>query len=201
MDMNPTTHPHLRIGEVVLRTGRYEEMRAWYRLVLDLDPYYENLPNLPKLPIGRNEPGTDHPAWATQVRLAFFRLSLDHPYQQVIALFDVPGTGALHPTAAGLHHMQLREQSLQSLATDYRRLKAHGVEPFRTVDHGPSMSFYYKDPDANVVELAASNHATIGAYLESLDSLEFKRNPSGVPVDADFVTAAIEECAGALPRP
>src|ERR1700754_5124293 len=136
MDMHPTTHPHLRIGEVVLRTGRYDEMRAWYRLVLDLEPYYENLPNPPA---GRNVSGPDQPAWATQVRLAFFRLSLDHPYQQVIALFDVPGTGALHPTAAGLHHMQLREQSLQSLATDYQRLKGLGVKPFRTVDHGPSM--------------------------------------------------------------
>jgi len=180
--MHPKTHPHLRIGEVVLRTGRYDEMRSWYRFLLDLDPYYENLP------AGRNEPGPDRAAWATQVRLAFFRLSLDHPYQQVIALFDVPGTGALDPTAAGLHHMQLREDSLQSLATDYRRLKANGIAPFRTVDHGPSMSFYYKDPDSNVVELAASNHATVDAYLASLDSAEFRRNPSGSPVDADRVT-------------
>jgi len=183
--MPPTNHPHLRIGEVVLRTGRYDAMRAWYRLVLELDPYYENLP------AGRSESGPDQAAWATQVRLAFFRLSLNHPYQQVIALFDVPGTGTLHPTAAGLHHMQLREQSLQSLAADYRRLTTHGILPFRTVDHGPSMSFYYNDPDSNVVELAASNHASIDAYLRSLDSAEFRRNPSGSPVDADLVAAQI----------
>lgn len=182
--MHPKDHPHLRIGEVVLRTGRYDEMRAWYHALLDLDPYYENLPE------GRSETAPDQ-AWATQVRLAFFRLSLDHPYQQVIALFDVPGTGALDPTAAGLHHVQLREHSLQSMATNYRRLKAHGILPFRTVDHGPSMSFYYKDPDSNVVELAASNHATLDAYLESLDSAEFRRNPSGNSVDADSVTAEV----------
>ena len=181
--MHPTPHPRLRIGEVVLRTGRYDAMRAWYRLVLELEPYYENLPT------GKDESDGTRAEWATRVRLAFFRLALDHPYQQVIALFDVPGTGDVDPTAAGLHHVQLREPSPQTLATDYRRLKAQGVLPFRTADHGPSTSFYYRDPDANVVELSAPNHATIEAYLESLDSPEFRRNPSGIAIDPEALLA------------
>jgi catechol-2,3-dioxygenase len=175
--MHPIVHPHLRIGEVVLRTGRYDAMRAWYRLVLELEPYYENLPT------DKDESEVTRAEWATRVRLAFFRLALDHPYQQVIAVFELSGTGDVDANAAGLHHMQLREPSLHSLAADYRRLAAHGVLPFRTVDHGPSTSFYYRDPDANVVELSAPNHATIEAYLESLDSAEFRRNPSGTPID------------------
>ena len=84
--MHPIAHPHLRIGEVVLRTGRYDPMRAWYRLVLELDPYYENLPT------SEDESDGTRAEWATRVRLAFFRLALDHPYQQVIALFDEPVT-------------------------------------------------------------------------------------------------------------
>ena len=181
--MNQIVHPRLRIGEVVLRTGRYEPMRAWYRLVLELDPYYENLP------ASEDESDGTRAEWATRVRLAFFRLALDHPYQQVIALFDVPGTGGVDPNGAGLHHMQLREPSLHSLAADYRRLAAQGILPFRTVDHGPSTSFYYRDPDANVVELSAPNHATIEAYLESLDSPEFRRNPSGIAIDPEALLA------------
>jgi hypothetical protein len=41
------------------------------------------------------------------------------------------------------------------------------------------------------LEVAASNHASVDAYLASLETLEFKRNPSGNPIDADAVTEAI----------
>lgn len=183
----------LRIAEIVLRTSRYDQMRAWYASVLEIDPYFEQSP--PVAAQDRAEDGSGEPSWASQSRLSFFRLLLDHPWIQVIALFDVPATGFADPAGPGLHHMQLRNASLLTMAARYRRLKMGGIEPFRTVDHGPSLSFYYHDPDRNVVEIAASNHASVEAYLTALASPQFKRNPSGHHVDADAVTALI--CARA----
>jgi catechol-2,3-dioxygenase len=184
----------LRIAEVVLRTSRYDQMRAWYASVLEIDPYCEHLP--PTALQGPAEDGNGEPSWASQSRLCFFRLLLDHPYMQVVALFDVPATGLAAPAGPGLHHMQLRDASLLTMATRYRRLKALCIQPFRTVDHGPSLSFYYHDPDSNVVEIAASNHASVEAYLAALASPQFKRNPSGHHVDADAVTALIANTFG-----
>ena len=183
----------LRIAEVVLQTSRYDQMRAWYASVIEIDPYFEHLPSM----TARDETkdGNGESAWARQSRLCFFRLLLDHPYFQVIALFDVPSTGFSNPAGPGLHHLQLRDASLLTMAGRYCRLKGLGIEPFRTVDHGPSLSFYYHDPDRNVVEIAASNHASIEDYLAALASPEFKRNPSGHHVDADSATALI--CAQA----
>ncbi|MDM0072356.1 hypothetical protein [Variovorax sp. J31P207] len=191
--MSTEANTLLRIAEVVLRTSRYDQMRAWYASVLEIDPYCEHLP--PMAAQASAEAGHGEPSWESQSRLSFFRLLLDHPYIQVIALFDVPTAELAAPAGPGLHHMQLRDASLSTMAARYRRLKALGIEPFRTVDHGPSLSFYYHDPDCNVVEIAASNHASVEAYLAALASPEFSRNPSGRHVDADAVTALI--CARA----
>ncbi|MEJ8825123.1 hypothetical protein WKW80_24365 [Variovorax humicola] len=179
----------LRIAEVVLRTSRYDPMRAWYAAVLGIDPYYEHVP--PMAAQGRAAHEDGEPSWASRSRLCFFRLLLDHPYMQVIALFDVPAAGLADPVGPGLHHMQLRDASLVAMAVRYRRLKFLGIEPFRSVDHGPSLSFYYQDPDRNVVEISASNHMSVEGYLAALASPAFKRDPSGRNVDADGVTALI----------
>ncbi|MGJ7511534.1 VOC family protein [Variovorax sp. GT1P44] len=187
--MTTETRSPLRIAEVVLRTSRFDQMRTWYASVLELAPYYEHSPPVAAQCAGEGKNG--EPIWTGPSRLSFFRLLLDHPYIQVVALFDISATGFADPAGPGLHHMQLRDASLVTMAERYRRLKVLRIEPFRTVDHGPTLSFYYHDPDRNVVEIAASKHESVEAYLAALARPEFKRNPSGYPVDADAVTALI----------
>ena len=40
-----------------------------------------------------------------------------------------------------------------NILADRKALKAEGIEPFWCINHGPTISMYFKDPDANRVEL------------------------------------------------
>ena len=169
-----TVLPPMRLGEIVLKTGRYEEMKAWHSLVLDHAAPFEHVVD-PQLPQGG----------AAATRMCFFRLHTEPPYQDVVALFEIPGIRSGPSGDPGLHHMQLRNASIAVLRERYRRLKQLGVAPHRAMDHGPSTSLYYRDPDHNVVEFAASNFSTLEETLASLACESYLRNPAGTVIDPD----------------
>lgn len=167
------TLPPMRLGEVVLATGHYDAMIAWYRQVLDVEPSLEHVVETGAPPDGPPKP----------TRMCFFRLHTQHPYQDVVAIFEMPGTREASGSNTGLHHMQLRNASLSVLSERYRRLRELGVVPYRSMDHGPSTSLYYRDPDQNAVEIAASNFATLEEFQACLSSEAYKRNPAGKIID------------------
>jgi len=117
--------------------------------------------------------------------MCFFRLHTEHPYQDVVAIFEVPGTRSAPSGDPGLHHMQLRNASISVLCERYRRLRDLGVVPYRSMDHGPGTSLYYRDPDNNAVEISASNFATAEAARDCLASEIYRRNPSGKAIDPE----------------
>ncbi|TWT14101.1 VOC family protein [Reyranella sp. CPCC 100927] len=166
-----------RLSEIVLKTSRFEDMKIWYQGVLGVAPFYEHNP-AGSSPAGAQERATD-------IRLCFIRLHLDHPYAQMLAIFEIPGTRDVPGNDPGLHHMQFRNGSMTDLFTRYDRLKALGILPHRTANHGPGTSFYYRDPDQNVVELSANNFATVEEYKAYFTSDGYKRNPSGIEIDAN----------------
>ncbi len=182
-----TANPHaqlcsvFKISETILKTGRLDEMKAWYETVLKVSPFFEHAPleGTTPLDLGGQTRASD-------LRMCFFRLSLDYPNTQTIGLFEEPDT-ALTPahTAPGLHHMQLMTDNLDSLCAHYERLRAHGMRPHRSADHGPMTSFYYRDPDGNNVELTAQNFSSLEAMVEFMASDEFKANPSGRELDPE----------------
>ena len=155
----------LRISEIVLRTSRYEEVRRWYQAVLGIEPYLDN------------------------ERVSFRRLHSEFPYTQVLAIFNRAEAGQGDPTGPGLDHMQFREPSFGALMDHYERLRALGIKPFRSMNHGPGTSFYYRDPDGNVVEFSGANFASEAEYFAFLDSDAFRRNISGVAIDPDDFVA------------
>jgi catechol-2,3-dioxygenase len=167
--------PPMRLGEIVLGTSRHDEMKAWYRQVLDMEPSLERVVEEEVSKAGSPMP----------TRMCFFRLHTEHPYQHVIAIFEMPGTRGGRTGDPGLHHMQLRNASMAVLRERYRRLRAVDVVPYLAMDHGPSTSLYYRDPDHNVVEIAASNFATLEETQACLASDSYRRNPAGKVIDPE----------------
>jgi catechol-2,3-dioxygenase len=173
MPASDTTLPPMRLGEIVLATGRYDAMTAWYRQLLGIEPSLEHAV----------ESGSPPSAPPKPARMCFFRLHIEPPYQDVVAIFEMPGTRDAPSGDPGLHHMQLRNASLPDLHERYRRLRELGVLPYRAMDHGSSTSLYYRDPDDNAVEIAASNFATKAEFEACLASDAFRRNPAGKAID------------------
>jgi catechol 2,3-dioxygenase-like lactoylglutathione lyase family enzyme len=174
----------LRFSEVVLRTLHFVRLRDWYRTLLGVDPYFERTPSPEDL--ANAIPGLSR---AADLRLAFFRVHLDYPYTQVLGIFQVPELTDAPSNSPGMHHMQLRHASLGELFDRYERLKAADITPHRTANHGPGTSFYYHDPDGNMVELSAANFDTEAEYLAYLASDAYHKNPSGLEINADEYVA------------
>lgn len=175
----------LKISETILKTGRLDEMKTWYANLLQVAPFFEHAP-----PVGTKPLDLGGQTRASDLRMCFFRLSIDYPNTQTIGLFEEPGT-TLDPaqSAPGLHHMQLMAANLDELCAQYERLRAGGMRPHRSADHGPMTSFYYRDPDGNNVEITAQNFPTFEAMVEFMASDEFKANPSGTELDPEEYVA------------
>ena len=171
----------VRISEIILQTSRYDDLSRWYKAVLGVKPYFEKSERPAPAAVKSGSKGVR----ASDVRLCFFRLQMDYPYTQTFGIFEIPGLGDKPTIDPGLNHMQFRHDSLDQVVTRYERLRGAGITPYRVANHGPGSSFYYNDPDGNVVELSANNFATEAEYLAYFQSESFKRNPSGIDVDPE----------------
>ena len=155
------TLPPMRIGEVVLRTARFEAMNHWWQTVLGISPHLES------------------------ERFAFRRLPSDYPYTEQLIIFNQPELEGREGSGPGLDHVQFRHASLGALLDRYEVLRDLGIKPERTMNHGPSTSFYYRDPDGNRVELSAVNFPTEAEYVSFVASEAFKKNIAGMAINAD----------------
>lgn len=176
----PSTPPcaAMKISETILKTGQLDLMKPWYRTVLGIDVFFEHAPPKGSAPVDYG--GQTR---ASDLRMCFFRLSVDFPYTQMIGIFEEPGT-ALQPSkgAPGLHHMQLMFPDFEAWIGKYEELAAAGMKPHRTANHGVMTSFYYRDPDGNNVELTVQNFPSIEAMAAFMQSAYFKSNPSGIEI-------------------
>lgn len=75
-------------------------------------------------------------------------LTYDEEHHRV-AIIAVPGTGPRDPKASGLLHFAVTFDSLNDLALAYLQRKENGILPYWAVNHGPTVSMYYHDPDGN----------------------------------------------------
>ena len=68
--------------------------------------------------------------------------------------------------------------------SSYARMRDEGIVPAFSLDHGITMSLYYKDPDGNFVELQSDN---FGDWKRSTEwmrtSADFRSNPIGTFFD------------------
>ena len=134
-----------KISHLILNTANYEPMKQWYLDVFEAKIGVET---------------SDHSACFLQMDESHHR----------IGMFNVAKTdesvamtypGAQNPGALSrLNHFAFEYPTLAELLDAYRRLAASSVLPAASLNHGPTMSIYYQDPDRNIVELFYDNQYT-----------------------------------------
>jgi catechol-2,3-dioxygenase len=147
-----------KLAHVVVRTKQYEQMVQWYKTVLGARTSFE-------------APGT----------VAFLTYDDEHHRIAIMAMPDLADRPA---RSTGLDHVAFTYAEMRDLVHTYERLKDLGIQPYLTINHGATLSFYYRDPDNNQIEFQVDNFETIeeiNAYLAA----EFPNTPVGVDIDAD----------------
>jgi catechol-2,3-dioxygenase len=152
----------IKLAHIVRRTSRFDEMLKWYRTVLGAEVVHSD--------------GI----------LAF--LSYDDEHHR-IAIAGIPGLEDQPQLAAGTDHVAFTHADLGDLMYTYARLKSEGIEPYWCINHGPTTSMYYKDPDANRIELQVDNFPTTEEANRWMRSGDFAANPIGVVFDPEDLLA------------
>lgn len=147
-----------RLAHFVLRTSQFEQLVDWYQTVLGATPAFKN------------------------ELLAF--LSYDEEHHRV-AILNVPDLRPQPEGVTGVHHCAFTYATLADLMSTYERLRDKGIRPVFPINHGPTTSLYYADPDGNQIELQVDNYDNIEDATAFFYSQAFAENPIGVEFDPD----------------
>lgn len=157
--------PPRQLAHVVRRTARFEELVRWYGTVLGAEVVHSD------------------------GMLAFLTYDDEH---HRIAIANIPGLPDQPAMAAGTDHIAFTYANLGDLLYTFRRLEAAGIEPFWCINHGPTISMYYNDPDGSRVELQVDTMPSLEALDRWMRSGEFAANPIGVVFDPKSLIARYE---------
>jgi len=171
MNAQITVHP--RLHHLGLTTGNLDAMVDWYRKVLGM-----TINRRLAVPAeAQNRPPFS----------AFAFVSNDEMDHRIV-FFEVPGVAAdpERRRHTGLQHIDFECATFDDLLGTYVRLKGEGILPGWAVDHGVGTSFYYADPDQNIVEINVNNYGNAWTATEHLRTSP----PTHVQVDPDKLIAA-----------
>ena len=121
--------------------------------------------------------------------ICFLRYDGEH---HRVAIIAVPGVTAKTSNSAGFDHVAFSFNTLNDLALAYKQRKSHGILPTWSINHGPTTSIYYKDPDANSIETQVDNFDTIEAANDFMKSKYFKENPIGTDFDPEELISRLQ---------
>lgn len=146
-----------------LKTTRLQELIDWYGTVVGAEVNFQDATG----------------AWLT-----------NDAANHRIALLAFPGfvDDPEKDTRTGMHHSAFEYAGFDDLNASYLRLREEGIEPDLCIDHGMTLSYYYKDPDGNHVELQVDTFGDWAASSEWMrTSPDFHANPIGVFVDPSLI--------------
>lgn len=149
------------LAHVVLRTTQYEAMRDFYLQLLNAHVTHEN-------------------------GMVCF-MTYDEEHHRVVVI-RMPHLQPVQPQASGLEHFSFTYASMGELLGNYARLKAAGIQPVWTINHGFTTSIYYRDPDGNMVETQFDNMTSEEASTFMRGDY-FAKNPIGVDFDPEALLA------------
>jgi catechol-2,3-dioxygenase len=151
-----------QLAHVVRRTARFEAMLHWYQTVLAAEVVHSD------------------------GMLAFLTYDDEH---HRLAIAGIAGLEDRAAFAAGTDHIAFTYANLGDLLYTYERLRREGIEPYWCINHGPTISMYFKDPDDNRVELQVDTMPSAEAIDRWMRSGEFAANPIGVVIDPEDLLA------------
>jgi catechol-2,3-dioxygenase len=148
-----------KLAHVVLRVRDLPAMRDWYKTVLQAD--------------------------VTQEGNGLCFLTYDDEHHR-IALAAIPGIEQRDDTLrVGMDHIAFTYEGVDALFQTYERLRNAGITPFWPINHGVTLSFYYRDPEGNRIELQVDAFASMDEGKAYMRSNAFEINPVGVIVDPE----------------
>ena len=163
LDQAPRAGAPHKLAHVVFKTPRIAEMIDWYTTVLDAVVVFADK------------------------RITFLTYDQEHHRIALIKvprLLRIPGlVWKVHRKFFGIDHVAFTYERLSDLMAAHRRLADAGIGPVWCINHGPTTSMYYEDPDGNRIELQVDNFATNRELVDWLGGGEFAKNPIGVEFD------------------
>jgi catechol-2,3-dioxygenase len=149
----------VKLSHYVLQTNQIQALRAWYLAVLGGEIVHED------------------------PHLCFIAYDDEH---HRIAFVDFEPLRKKTEKDVGLHHVAFTFTDLRTLLETHERLKRDkSIAPYWCINHGPTTSLYYHDPDGNGCELQVDNFANLADCKAFMRSPEFASNPLGVEFDPD----------------
>jgi len=145
-----------KLAHFVCYTARFSEMVTWYKHVLQATASYEN----------------DFVSF----------LTYDDEHHRV-AFVSQPHLKDRPKGLTGFHHVAFTYANLHDFLVTLERLAEGGLRPYWTINHGPTTSAYFQDPDSNRIELQIDNFATNQEGIDYCALPEFAENPVGVDFD------------------
>ena len=151
----------IKFAHVVLKTSRFPEMLDWWKNFLEGEARHEN-------------------------KFISF-ISYDDEHHR-IAIVNMPNLEDRSANSCGTEHFAFTYASLEDLFGQYERMKACGVSPYWTINHGMTLSAYYRDPDGNQVE-TQFDAMTMDEADAFMAGPLFAANPIGIDVDFEALIA------------
>jgi catechol 2,3-dioxygenase len=148
-----------KLHHVTIKTSRLDEMIAWYGEVIGAEVNFRD----------------GVAAWTT-----------NDTANHRIAFLAVPGLSddGEKTRHNGMHHCAFEYDSFADLMNSFDRLRHRGIAPAFCLDHGLTISLYYKDPEGNFVELQSDNFGDWAKSVEFMrHSPDFAANPIGTFFD------------------
>ncbi|MAE97018.1 MAG: biphenyl 2,3-dioxygenase [Deltaproteobacteria bacterium] len=159
----------IKLAHVAIQTDDIGRMRDWYAAVLQSEVVFEN-------------------------DLACFT-TYDDEHHRVVFI-KTPGFTPGERAGQQLHHLSFTYAGFDDLIDTYERLRDQGIAPALSIHHGPTFSFYYRDPDGNNVELQIDT-MSMDEARDFVRSEVFEANPIGIPFDPEDVLARYRAGASA----
>lgn len=151
---------------VTIKTSRLQEMVDWYKALVGVEVNFQDANN----------------AWTS-----------NDEANHRIAFLSVPGLedDADKTKHNGMHHSAFEYGSFDDLMSSYERLRGEDILPAFCLDHGLTISLYYRDPEGNYVELQSDNFGDWKRSTEFMrTSKDFQSNPIGTFFDPEKVCQA-----------